>query len=65
MYPLTFSSCLQTGGGFFRTVFFFLIASVEGGETTLASLTSPSPSPSPQISVTLQTMLKTLLKSTP
>ena len=41
MYSLTFCHSVQTGGGFLRTVFFFLIASVE-------AISPPSP-PSPHL----------------
>ena len=41
MYSLTFCHFVFARGWFLRTVFFFLIASVEGG------FASPDPSPSP------------------
>ena len=44
MYSLTFCHCLQMGGWFLRTVFFFLIADVEAVSlASLASLASPDP----------------------
>ena len=63
MYSLTFCHCLQKRGWFLLTVFFFLIASVEAGLLSSASLTSPDPLPTPSFLPFLQTMLKTLLKS--
>ena len=54
MYSLTFCHFVRAGGGFLRTVFFFLIASVEA--VSPPSPPSPHLPPSLKISLALQTL---------